>query len=297
MGSKRLFFSSFYNLEQIHNELFIGIAKAINFSYQHPKEAIQYITKSSFEFANIAIEKIPDAMHQAIVLDGAVATVIGSALMITPLAPAAGMGGFVTYISSSIIGATIAYDLRAAAHEYFKDSEHKFAICCVIGGMAGGLKYGIKHVYKSILNAPTNYFQEIKYGMLNIFLYENLKSLNDLYTQQHNYNKILGSLNLVEGFETTWRLLNSEFLNSAGNPVVKNPGLIAGILTLSGTILLTHQLANFFMGEQKDQQAFTMITSKHLGTAIFPDSSELLNPHQDNINHLDDLNTANLDFA
>ena len=123
----------------------------------------------------------------------------------------------------------------------------------VVGSIAGGMKYGIKHSYKTILGMPTSYLQEIKYGAVNNFLYENLKTLHDEYIKEHNFYKVLGGLNFIEGLETTWRLYNGAFVDNEGNPVVPYPKTTALALNIAVTTLLDLQLFEFIVPEENKE--------------------------------------------
>ncbi|MFQ3307132.1 MAG: hypothetical protein ACI8ZF_000372 [Candidatus Midichloriaceae bacterium] len=208
------------------------------------------------EFSTIAIQQIPNAFHEAIILDAVVSIVIGGALMFTPLAPATSILGFTGYVGFAVAGATTAYTLRATTHEYFKNSEYEYTASCAMGIVAGAIKYDIKSLYKPLKDI--NFLKESAYGALNNFLYEILNPVLDQYVEEKNEAAVFGSLLFIEGLETFLQVPNK---------------LAASAISVAVAGLLDFQLFAFLVKDKSNSTADQSIITA-LDDASVPNDDE-----------------------
>lgn len=141
--------------------------------------------KATADVSSHLVNKFPEALEEAIVLDGVVLCALG-----TPVLPA-------------VIGATIAYDIRKAANEYFgKDAVVKNVGAAAV---AGAIKYGIKSL---TLDKKTLFI-----GAVNNGLYEYFKPEVGDTVVNLDVIGLEASLFQIEGMDVMLKIILKENIN------------------------------------------------------------------------------------
>ena len=177
--------------------------------------------KTAADVSSNLVNKFPEALEEAIVLDGLVFSMLGAPIIFP------------------IIGATIAYDIRKAANEYFgKDAVVKNV---GTGAIAGAIKYGIANL---TLDKTTLFIGAVNNGLYEYFKPEVGDTVGNL-----DVIGLKASLFQIEGTDAILKKMLTEDVNLKSELLT----------TLKVTTLLSGSLWGFLQDKKLSELNFATL--------------------------------------